>query len=451
MSRETVNNGRVLSPAMLASFGRDFAAVPARRALMNAATHSGLTAAAYNRVAVARGRFTFSLELETGKVTDQKKSGRCWLFAGLNTLRHEFEKRHRVEFFELSQSYLMFWDKLEKANYALEAYIATAADDIRDRTVMWLLDHPLEDGGQWDMFADLVRKYGIVPKGDMPESFASSDSRDMNRVLTSKVRADAARLRAARAKGANEDTLRVLKAEMLNEIYRMLAVIMGEPPRTLDLEFRDKDKNYVRDAGFTPLDFYAKYFGRAMDDYVSVINAPTVDKPFGRTYTVEYLGNVVGGRGVLYLNVDFPVFRALTLAQLQDGEPAWFGVDMGAMIDRDTGFMDEGLYDYGAALDAPLAMTKAERLDYGESRLTHAMVLTGVNVVDGIPQRWKVENSWGDKAGNQGFFVMSDGWFEQYAYQVVIHKKHLSPEFLRALEEPPVVLPPWDPMGSLAG
>lgn len=439
-----------LSPARLEGFAADFGAKPERRALSNAVAQAGLNIAALNRAALARTQYNFSVEVETGKVTNQKKSGRCWLFAGLNNFRHEAEKKHNLVDFELSQAYPFFWDKLEKANYFLESILETAAADVGDRTVMWLLTTLVQDGGQWDMYVDLVRKYGVLPKGFMSEAFQSEQSAELNLVLRMKLREDAAALRAAFRAGVGLDDLRERKNAMLNEIYRILAIVLGEPPRTFDFEYRDKDKNFHRLAACTPVSFYKDFIGVAADDYVSIINAPTADKPFGRTYTVQYLGNVVGGRGVLYLNLEIEAVKALALAQLSDGESVWFGCDMGHMVGRDSGLMDRELFAYAGALDTPFKMTKAESLDYRESCLTHAMLFTGVNVVDGRPDRWKVENSWGDQTGNKGYFVMDNRWFEDYLYQIVVHKKYLSEDMRRALEAPPIVLPPWDPMGSLA-
>lgn len=435
---------------LVASFAADFRSKPERRTLMNAIVKNGVNAVAVARDVAVSSRYSFSHEIPTGKVTNQKKSGRCWLFAGLNTMRVAVARKINAEDVELSQAYLMFWDKLEKANYFLENILETLDAEQGDRTLMWLLANPVQDGGQWDMFVDLVRKYGVCPKDEMPESFHSSESAWMNRVLTVKLREDAARLREAHRRGESGDALTARKGAMLGEIYRMLCMFLGEPPAGFDFEYRDKENNFHRDAGLTPLEFFRRYVDVNVDDFVSVINAPTADKPYGKTYTVKYLGNVVGGKGVLYLNAPVETLKQLTLAQLRDGEPVWFGCDMGPMIDREAGIMAEGFYDYAGALDTPFAMTKAERLDYGESCLTHAMVFTGANVVGDRVNRWKVENSWGKEVGKDGYFVMDDRWFEEYLYQIVVNKKYLSEELRRALEEPPVVLPPWDPMGSLA-
>jgi len=417
---------------------------------MNAVRKDGIHHVAQNQDALKAMRDTFSIEIPTMGVTHQKKSGRCWMFAGLNVLRERAAKEMGLEEFELSQAYQMFWDKFEKANFFLESILETL-DETRDgRLVAWLLSHLVEDGGQWEMFVNLVEKYGVVPKWIMPETFHSSESYGMNQILEVKLREDAHILRSAHEAGRPTSDLRAQKDVMIGEIYRMLTIFLGDPPTTFDLEWRDKDKAFHAERGLTPKEFYNRHVGVDLGDYVSVINAPTDDKPYGRTFTVSYLGNVKGGRDVLYLNVDPETLRSLALRQLQDGEVVWFGCDVGKFLDRDAGVMDHTLYDYEGVLGVPFELDKAARLDYGESVMTHAMVFTGVNLVDGHPDRWKVENSWGTEPGRKGYFVMSDPWFDEFTYQVVVKKSYLSPEHLKALEEPPIKLPPWDPMGSLA-
>lgn len=447
---DTLTQSASISASMLDAYAKEFTANPANRVRMNAIAKSGVNSVATSRDALIDMQFTFSTEIETGPVTNQKQSGRCWMFAGLNTIRHHMAKENNMKPFELSQSYQMFWDKFEKANYFLERVIDTRTDDTDSRVVQWLLQAPLNDGGQWDMFVSLVDKYGVVPQYVMPETFHSSASRDMNGLLTQKLRGHASALRRAHQEGASVDALREKKVQMLGEFYRVLCYFLGTPPTEFDFEYRDKDNAYHREAGLTPQGFYSKYAGRDLHEYVSVINAPTADKPFNKTYTVQYLGNVEGGRIVRYLNVDIEAFKKLALAQLNDNEPVWFGCDVGKMLERDGGILDTAVYDYEGALGVEFEMTKGERLAYGESLMTHAMVFTGVNVVDGKSNRWKVENSWGKDRGSDGFFVMSDDWFNEYMYQIVVNRKYLEPELAAIVDEEPIVLKPWDPMGSLA-
>ncbi len=419
-------------------------------ALRNSILNVGLDETALNHEAQMLMQHTFSLELETGKITSQNKSGRCWLFAGLNTMRYKIMQDLNMENYEISQTYQMFFDKIEKANFFLENILETLDEEIDSRIVMWLLNSPLNDGGQWDMFTSIVEKYGVVPKSVMPETFASSNSARMNQILTLKLRGYAYRLREEHKSGAELKQLQETKSGMLMEFYRLVTMFLGFPPEKFDFEYTDKDKKFHRDSGLTPTTFYSKYVGIRLDEYVSIINAPTQDKPFNTTYTVQYLGNVEGGNQVKYLNVDMLAFKSLAIAQLQDGVPVWFGSDVGKKMKREKGILDYSIYSYEDVLGSGFELNKAGRLDYRESLMTHAMVFTGLNMVDGVPNRWKVENSWGEKSGKKGYFVMSDKWFEEYTYQLVINKKYLSDSMLKTWEQEPVVLKPWDPMGSLA-
>ena len=296
----------------------------------------------------------------------------------------------------------------------------------------------------------LIEKYGVVPKSAMPETHNSSASREFNSLLNLKLRKDAVLLRELVQNKATEAQIEAEKEKMLAEVYRMAAYSFGEPPATFDFKYRDKDNNYHLDRNLTPKEFFDKYLGWETKDYISVINGPTDDKPFNHMYTVDMLGNVVGGREVRHLNVDMDTFKKLAIKQLESGESVWFGCDVGKSSDRKQGIMDTELYHRDQLFDVDLAMSKAERLDYGESLMTHAMVLTGVDLVDGQPKKWKVENSWGDKVGTNGFFVMTDDWMDEYCYQIVINKNFLPDELKEVLKEEPKVLAPWDPMGSLA-
>lgn len=427
----------------------DFAADTANVVRMNAVLSKGLEVAA-NAGEVIDNPMIFSVEIETGKITNQKSSGRCWLFAGLNTMRLEVMRRQNLETFEFSQNYAMFWDKFEKANYFYECILDTLDEATDSRLIDHLLSAPMQDGGQWDMFVALVDKYGAVPKDRMPETFHSSNTGMMDKLLTLKLRQDACMLRERYAQGAERSELAAQKPALLSEVYRMLCICLGTPPESFTWEYRDKDKQFHREQGLTGLTFVERFVGTVLNDYVSVINAPTADKPYYRTFTVDMLGNVRGGRAIKYLNLPSQEMKELAIAQLQDNQPVWFGCDVGQMLERQLGIMGLKTFDYESLLGVRFTMDKAQRLDYNESVLTHAMVLLGVNLVDGIPNRWKVENSWGDKAGQDGFYLMSDEWFDEYNYEVVIHKKYLNPLQLAASKLDPIVLAPWDPMGSLA-
>ena len=432
-------------------FEENFNSDVQNRIAMNSAVKNGINAAAENFAAFRETRHEFSITVETGDITNQKASGRCWMFAALNVMRLEVMEKLNLESMELSQNYPLFYDKLEKSNYFLENILETLNEPLESRLINYLLTEPLCDGGQWDMFANLIKKYGAVPKDAMPESVASSQTAEMNRYLTRKLREFACILRGAYAAGETEESLRGRKEEMLEIIYRMLCIALGTPPKKFTYETRDKDKKFIRISDITPQEFYQKYIGLDMDDYVSLINAPTSDKPYFKMYTVQYLGNVKEAGGVRYLNLPVEELKRAAIAQLSDGKAVWFGSDVGQSSSRAGGLLDLDVYDVTTLFGTDFPMTKAQRLDYGESLMNHAMALTGVNIDDdGKPVRWRVENSWGKDAGKDGYYVMSDRWFNEYTYQVVVNKKYLTDEQRAMLEQEPVELKPWDPMGSLA-
>ena len=428
-----------------------FSAEAWNRIAMNATVSSGIRKAAENPLAVRENRHSFSISLEQGEITNQKQSGRCWMFAALNTMRFQVMEHLNLKTFELSQAYPLFYDKLEKSNYFLENILATLEEPREGRLIAFLLSAPLGDGGQWDMFVGLAEKYGVVPKEAMPESVSSSATADMDGYMTEKLREDACILRTAHEKGASMEALREKKEQMLREIYRMLCICLGTPPTRFTFEARDKEGKFIRDRDITPQEFFQKYVGMELGDYVSLINAPTRDKPFDRTYTVKFLGSVLEGRPVKYLNLTAEELKAAAIAQLQDGLPVWFGCDVGKRSLRDSGVMDLHALAVEELFDVRFGMDKAQRLDYGQSLMTHAMVLQGVNLDEnGKPNRWRVENSWGKEPGKDGYFVMSDQWFSEYTYQVVVSKKYLTPAQQKLWEQEPRELEPWDPMGSLA-
>ncbi|CYV05798.1 cysteine aminopeptidase C [Streptococcus suis] len=429
----------------------NYLANPSLQATENAVSHNGLLKSLETRQSAIDNDYVFSIDLTKDAVSNQKASGRCWMFAALNTFRHKLISDFKLENFELSQAHTFFWDKYEKSNWFLEQIIATADQEIGSRKVKFLLDTPQQDGGQWDMVVALFEKYGVVPKSVYPESISSSASRELNQYLNKLLRQDAQILRDLLAKGASPEEVQTQKENLLQEIFNFLAVNLGLPPRSFDFAYRDKDNVYHRDTNVTPQAFYEKYVGLKLSDYVSIINAPTTDKPYNKSYTVELLGNVVGAPAVRYLNVEMNRFKELAIAQLKAGESVWFGSDVGQSSNRQTGIMATNTYDFSSGLGIHFHQDKAGRLDYSESLMTHAMVLTGVDLDNNEqPLKWKVENSWGDKVGDKGYFVASDSWMDEYTYQIVIRKEFLTPEELAAYQAQPQVLAPWDPMGALA-
>ena len=428
-----------------------YEANPKFAAMENAISHNGLLTSLEKRSSAVGNTPVFSLDLTKDKVSDQKASGRCWMFAALNTFRHKMIAGFQLEDFELSQAYTFFWDKYEKSNWFLEQVLATADQELTSRKVKFLLDTPQQDGGQWDMVVSLFEKYGVVPKSVYPESISSSNSRELNQILNKLLRQDAQILRELVAEGANSAELQAKKEELLQEVFNFLAMNLGLPPRQFDFSYRDKDNNFHSESGLTPQVFFKKYVDLKLDDYVSIINAPTADKPYGKSYTVEMLGNVVGSKPVRYLNVEMDRLKELAIAQMQAGETVWFGSDVGQSSNRKAGIMADGMYDFTSSMDIQLTQDKAGRLDYSESLMTHAMVLTGVDLDENEKaKKWKVENSWGEKVGDKGYFVASDSWMNEYTYQIVVRKEFLTEAELAAYEAEPIVLAPWDPMGALA-
>lgn len=393
-------------------------------------------------------QFRFSNEIKTMSVTSQKSSGRCWIFAGLNVLRQTIAQKNGIKEFELSQNYIAFWDLFEKINFFIESMDDFLECKSDDRTLHHLLDIGIQDGGQWDMFVSLIEKYGIVPKEAMVETASSGNTRYMDKIINIKLRQYAANARALVASGkANE--VNELKKVVLDELFTFLSMNLGTPPEKINFEYMKKDEyKIIKD--LTPQQFYLEQVGDVLGNYVSVINAPTKDKPYLNTYTVNYLGNVIGGRDIKYLNLEMKDLKELVLKQLLAEEVVWFGSDVGRHGTRSSGVWDDQSFDNEKLLGMSLEMSKEDQLDYRQSQMTHAMVITAVNIDEGKPNRWKIENSWGDKTGHKGYYLMSDTWFDQYVYQAVIDKKYLTDKQSKAWDKKPKALDPWDPMGSLA-
>ena len=451
MASDTNNTGTgALTRVRVAGFRESFDADPNKKLVQNVVTQHDVNDIALSRSIVTESPHSFSIVLDDWGVTNQARSGRCWMFAGLNLCRVDTRNVLNVKEFEFSQNYLMFWDKLERANFVLEAIIETAGRPVDDRTVAFLLRNPISDGGQWDMFTALVAKHGVVPKTAMEETESSANSARMNSSLNYQIRQGAKRIRRAYVDESGLDELRSIKDQTLKVIYDVLCIHLGTPPTEVDWQWKDKDGEFTRAGKLTPQDFAAQYLQTDIHSYVSLVHDPRETSPEGATFTVEYLGNVVDAPAIKYLNVDIQLMKDIALKMLQDGKPVWMGCDTGKQMHRDLGLWDADLFDYASVYGANFSMNKAERLEYHQTAMTHAMMFTGVDVVDGVPRRWRVENSWDDKVGNKGFFLMNDSWFAEYMFEIAVPREYLPPELQKALELEPVVLPAWDPMGSLA-
>ncbi|QRV79080.1 bleomycin hydrolase [Ceratobasidium sp. AG-Ba] len=417
------------------------------------------TAIADRRAYVADAHvFNLTVPFSTGPVTNQRSSGRCWLFATTNVLRYNIMQQLSLDDFQLSQSYLFFADKLEKANYYLELSIHHADLPLDSRLVSHLASAPINDGGQWDMARNLLERYGVVPQAIYPESYSSSNSRGINATLTSRLREMALTLRelvkGEQVGGAALMRARAAKEEFMAEIWKAMTATLGVPPQPdqkFSWDYKDKDGK-VKNWEGTPREFYKAFSSKqypALQAF-SLINDPRND--YGKLYTVEALGNIWGMRGVEYVNTESKRLKEAIVACIKAGQPVFFGCDVGKFLDQPHGIMDLDLYDFKNALGLKHAMSKEQRLRTGDSAMTHAMVISGVHLdTSGAPVRYRVENSWGDALGDKGYFVMTDKWFDEYVFQVVVPRQLAAKDLTKILDGgKPTVLPAWDPMGALA-
>lgn len=389
-------------------------------------------------------RNMFSIDLKTLPVTDQKSSGRCWIFAGCNIIREKIAKKYNLKDFELSQNYIAFYDKLEKCNYLLENIISLKDKEKDDRTLDHLLSVGIQDGGQWDLFVNIINKYGLVPKSVFPETFQSSNTREIDNLLNKYIRKFAFEIRT------NSEDIDNKKEKYMENIYKILCSCFGVPPKNFSFEYVDKDGKYNIIKDLTPISFYQEIAQVNLDEWVSIINSPTEDKPFNKAYTVDYIGNVIEGNEILYLNLEIERLKQLAIQQLKDGEPVWFGSDCSKDGDRENGIWDDHSFDIDTLFQIDSKMTKGAMLDTRESSMNHAMVITGVNLDGDIPTKWKIENSWGDEKADKGYYMATDTWFTKFVYQIVVNKKYLTEEERNTLCTNRIRLKPWDPMGTLA-
>ena len=421
---------------------------PANKVAQNAVTSVQLPSLALNRSIIQDTANTFSTKLDDWKVTSQKSSGRCWLFAALNLFRVGAMKKMNVKNFEFSQAHIHFWDKFERSNHLLEAMIDTADRPVDDRTIHFLLSDPIGDGGQWNMAMNLIEKYGLVPKSVYPESHTSSATRWMNMELKNILRSSACELRAILNNGGSLEEARAHKEKRVSDIWNMLCIHLGTPPTSFDWQWRDKDDKFHRKGEMTPKQFASEYVDIDWRNYVCIVNDPR--NIYYQTYTVDYLQNVAGGPPVVYLNVPSEEMKAVTQKLLEDGVPVWMGCDVGKEMDRKGGYWDADLFNVSGLYGVEYGMDKENRLRHGQTMMTHAMLFTGVDVVDGKPRRWRVENSWGEDSGQKGYYTMNDSWYDEYMFEIAAPKEYLTEKMLAGLETEPIVLPAWDPMGSLA-
>lgn len=427
----------------IAKFQQDYQQNKQNKIAELAVVNNGVQKASFNGEGIRDLNRTFSIEIPTDNVTDQKQSGRCWLFAALNVLRHKFAKQYHTKNFTFSQSYLFFWDRIERANIFFNHILETADKPVDDRTVHFYLQAPDTDGGQWHMAISLIRKYGLVPTYAQDESFTANNTAAFNQALNMKLREDGLVLRKLAQAGKN-DEIEQKRQEYLSEIYRMAVIAFGQPVQKFDLEFKDDDGNYKLDQNITPLDFFHNYFEDDLDDYVVLFNAP--DHEYDKLYAFPFEDNVEGGSPVRFLNTKIENLKEAAIKQLKDGETIWFGCDVGKQSYRQKGILAANLYETDTIFGIETKLNKKERLQTGASGSTHAMTFVGVDVVDGKPRQWKVENSWGTKVGDKGYFVMDDKWFDEYLFKVVVKKQYLPEKLVKIAEGEATPVPCWDSM-----
>ena len=438
-----------VTEAQIEEFRKSFDSDPSATVAQNAVSNADLSTLALRRDLVQNMDFSFSTKLDEWSATNQRRSGRCWLFATLNLFRVGAMKKMNVKKFEFSQAHIHFWDKLERANHFLEAILETSDRPVDDRTIHFLLSDPIGDGGQWNMATNLIRKHGLVPMSAYPESHSSSSTRSMNTVLKDILRTTASEIRGILDDGGSENEARKHKEERMKEIWRVLCIHLGTPPEKFDWQWRDKDKEFHRKGTMTPLEFVDEYVEVDWEEYICIVNDPRNE--YYRTYTVDFLQNVAGGPPVVYLNVPSDEMKDITQRLLEDGIPVWMGCDVGKNMARKRGLWDADLYDLKGLYGIQFGMEKADRLRFGQTMMTHAMLFTGVDVVDGKPRRWRVENSWGSEdSGEKGFYTMNDNWYDEHMFEIAAPKDYLTDEMKSGLKGDPIVLPAWDPMGSLA-
>ena len=409
------------------------------------ALHNALNSTPINKLAVSAERAAmidthFSDEVVTKGRTDQKSSGRCWLFTGLNVIRSRMIQKHDLGAFTFSQNYLFFYDQLEKANLFLQGIIDTRDLPIDDRKVDWLLSHPLDDGGQFTGVSNLVMKYGAVPSEVMPETLSANSTSQMSTQIKTKLREDALILREAKPK-----ELPALKLDMLKEVYRMLALCLGVPPTEFTWARYDSKGEFVSEKSYTPKSFYDEFVGEDLENnYIMVMNNPAVE--YGKVYEIEYDRHVYDGQNWVYLNLPIERIKEMAIASIKDNTALYLSCDVGKFLDRSRGVADLRNFDYESLMGVRFGMDKRQRILTHASGSTHAMTLIAVDIKDGSPVKWMVENSWGASSGYKGNIIMTDEWFDEYMFRLVVEKKYVPADIMALMQQKPVMLPSWDPM-----
>ena len=429
-----------ITPDMLSEISKGYAGTPADKALRNALNAASITVLSANADNAAMIDTEFSDRVKTWGITDQKSSGRCWLFSGLNVLRAKMIDKYDLGNFTFSQNYVFFYDQLEKANLFLQGVIDTKDKSFDDREVDWLFSHPIGDGGQFTGVANLIMKYGVVPSEVMPETYCSNNTSQMRTQISTKLREFGLKLRDAKPKETQQ-----MKTAMLQEIYRMLAICLGEPPTEFEYTMRNSKDEVVSTKKYTPKSFYDEYIGTDLNNsYVMLMNDPC--REYGKVYEIQYDRHVYDGQNWVYLNLPIERIKEMAIASIKDNTAMYFSCDVGKFSDRQKGTLDLNNYDYGSLFGTTFPMDKKQRVMTHASGSSHAMTLIAVDIKDGKPVKWMVENSWGANSGYKGNMIMTDEWFNEYMFRLVVEKKYVPADVAAMLAQKPILLPAWDPM-----
>lgn len=436
-----------ISAEMLEQISKGYEGNASDKALRNALAVAPISTLAINAENAAMIDTHFSDRVKTKGITDQQSSGRCWLFTGLNVLRAKMIDKYDLPGMEFSQNYLFFYDQLEKANLFLQGVIDTKDLPFEDRKVDWLFSNPLSDGGQFTGVSNLITKYGLVPAEAMPETYQANNTSQMAMLIKLKLREDGLDLREAAANGASAKKLQAMKVEQLSEIYRMLALCLGEPVKEFEWIRCDKSNNIVSRKTYTPKSFYDEFIGEDLENnYIMIMNDPC--REYGKVYEIDYDRHVYDGHNWVYVNLPVERIKEMAIASIKDNTAMYFSCDVGKFANSKKGVLDINNFDYESLMGVTFGMDKKERVQTHASGSSHAMTLIAVDMVDGKPVKWMVENSWGPSAGYQGNYIMTDEWFNEYMFRLVVEKKYVPEDVLKMLEQTPVQLPAWDPMFS---
>ena len=434
-----------ISAAMLEEISSSYAGDADDKAIRNALAVTPIPTLATNAENAAMIDTHFSDRVRTKGITDQQSSGRCWLFTGLNVLRAKMIDKYELPGMEFSQNYLFFYDQLEKANLFLQGVIDTKDLPFEDRKVDWLFTNPLSDGGQFTGVSNLITKYGLVPAEAMPETYQANNTSQMATLLKLKLREQGLDLREAAAKGANAKKLQAMKVDQLKDIYRMLALCLGEPVKEFEWIRCDKSNKIVSRKTYTPKSFYDEFIGEDLENnYIMIMNDPC--REYGKVYEIDYDRHVYDGHNWVYINLPVDRIKEMAIASIKDNTAMYFSCDVGKFANSKKGVLDINNFDYESLMGVTFGMDKKERVQTHASGSSHAMTLIAVDIVDGKPVKWMVENSWGPASGYQGNYIMTDEWFNEYMFRLVVEKKYVPADVLKMLDQKPIQLPAWDPM-----